>query len=124
MTDRTKMPKKAATSGGVLIALGVIVTIVSDSQSVTSLIPAFIGAVFLILGLLARAKPDLNHHLMHALAAIALLAVLGSLGSLISRSSTGWALFAQLATTVIAGFLLQQSVMAFKNRSKLTTEES
>ncbi|MBK01273.1 MAG: hypothetical protein VX983_08855 [Actinomycetota bacterium] len=118
------MPKKAATSGGVLIALGVIVTIVSDSQSVTSLIPAFIGAVFLILGLLARAKPDLNHHLMHALAAIALLAVLGSLGSLISRSSTGWALFAQLATTVIAGFLLQQSVMAFKNRSKLTTEES
>ena len=47
------MPIKAATSGGVLIALGVIVTIVSDSQSVTSLIPAFIGAVFLILGLLS-----------------------------------------------------------------------
>ena len=118
------MPIKAATSGGVLIALGVIVTLVSDSQSVTSLIPAFIGAVFLILGLLARAKPDLSHHLMHALAAIALLAVLGSLGSLIGRGSTGWALFAQLATIVVAGFLLQQSVMAFKNRSKLTTEES
>ena len=118
------MANKAATGGGVLIALGVIVTLVSDSQSVTSLIPAFIGAVFLVLGLLARAKPDLSHHLMHALAAIALLAVLGSLGSLIGRGSTGWALFAQLATIVVAGFLLQQSVMAFKNRSKLTTEES
>ena len=118
------MANKASTSGGLLIVLGVIVTIVSDSQSVTSLIPAFIGVVFLVLGLLARAKPDLSHHLMHALAAIALLAVLGSLGSLISRGSTGWALFAQLATIVIAGFLLQQSITAFKNRTKRLAEES
>lgn len=117
------MANKVSTSGGLLIALGVIVTIVSDSQSVTSLIPAFIGAVFLVLGLLARAKPDLSHHLMHAVAAIALLAVLGSLGSLISRGSTGWALFAQLATIVIAGFLLQQSIAAFKDRTKRLTEE-
>ena len=117
------MANKVSTSGGLLIALGVIVTIVSDSQSVTSLIPAFIGAVFLVLGLLARAKPDLSHHLMHAVAAIALLAVLGSLGSLIGRGSTGWALFAQLATIVIAGFLLQQSIAAFKDRTKRLTEE-
>ena len=88
------------------------------------MIPAFIGVLFLLLGILARLKPNLAHHLMHAMAVLALLAVLGSLGSIVGRGSTGWALFSQLVTIVIAGLLLQQSIKAFKDRVKRLAEES
>ena len=118
------MAKQTSLCGGLLIALGIVVTIVSDSGSVTSLIPAFIGALLLVLGVMATKKPDLGHHLMHAMATVALLAVIGSLGSLIGRGSTGRALFSQLATIVIAGFLVANSVKAFRNRAKRIAEES
>ena len=107
------MSNKAIITGAILIALGVVVTILSDSDSVTSLIPAFIGAIFVLIGVVARANPDLNHHLMHAAAAVSLLAILGSLGSLIGRGSGGWALFSQLVTVVVVGIFLQQAVMSF-----------
>ena len=108
------MAAKALITGAALIVLGVIVTIVSDSSSVTSLIPAFIGVVFVAIGLVARARPNLNHHLMHAAAALALVAILGSAGSAIGRGSTGWALFAQLATVVIAAGFLYFAVNSFR----------
>lgn len=108
------MPTKAITAGAVLIALGIIVTIASDSGSVTSLIPAFFGVVLAGLGVAARAKPDLGHHLMHGAAALSLLAILGSLGSAIGRGSSGWALFSQLATIVIAGAFLFFAVQSFR----------
>ena len=117
------MTKQTSICGALLVALGVIVTIVSDSGSVTSLIPAFVGIIFLVLGVAAAAKPTMSHHLMHMMAVIALLAVVGSLGSLIGRGSTGWALFSQLATVIIAGFLLVNAIQAFRNRPQQSSEE-
>ena len=112
------MTKQTSICGAILIALGVIVTIVSDSGSVTSLIPAFVGIILLALGLAASAKPAIGHHLMHMMAVIALLALLGSLGSLIGRGSTGWALLSQLVTIVVTGFLLMNAIQAFRNRAQ------
>lgn len=108
------MADKTIGLGGALIVLGVIVTIASSSGSATSLIPAFVGVVFLALGLVARAKPDLNHHLMHASAAVALVAILGSLGSAIGRGAEGWALFAQVATIVLCAGYLWFAVQSFR----------
>ncbi len=108
------MATKTISLGAALIVLGVIVTIASSSGSATSLIPAFIGIVFVALGLVARAKPDLNHHLMHASAALALVAVLGSLGSAIGRGAEGWALFAQIATIVLCAAYLFVAVQSFR----------
>ena len=112
------MTKQPTISGAILIALGVIVTIVSDSGSATSLIPAFVGIILLALGLAASAKPAMGHHLMHMMAVIALLALLGSLGSLIVRGSNGWALLSQLVTIVVTGFLLMNAIQAFRNRAQ------
>ena len=75
------MARNAILADATLVIVGIVITIASDSESVTSLITAFVGAVFVGLGLLARAKPGLNHHVMHAAAGLALLGVLGSLGS-------------------------------------------
>jgi hypothetical protein len=108
------MSKKSVIVGSILILLGVIVTIISDSSSATSLIPAFIGAVFVVLGLGGNLKPQLNHHFMHGAAALSLIAILGSLGSLIGRGSTGWALFSQLATTIICLLFMVTAIQSFK----------
>tara|TARA_A200000159_G_C7064707_1_gene231817 strand:- start:31 stop:387 length:357 start_codon:yes stop_codon:yes gene_type:complete len=108
------MSKKSVIVGSILILLGVIVTIISDSGSATSLIPAFIGVVFVVLGLGGNLKPELNHHFMHGAAALSLIAILGSLGSLIGRGSTGWALFSQLATTIICLLFMIAAIQSFK----------
>ncbi|MEM1333386.1 MAG: hypothetical protein AAGG08_08005 [Actinomycetota bacterium] len=108
------MAQKSIIAGGVLVAVGVLVTLLSDSSSATSLIPAFIGVVYVVIGLVGRAKPDLNKHLMHGAAALSLLAILGSLGSAIGRGSTGWALFAQLTTVVVAGVFLFFAIQSFR----------
>ena len=108
------MAVRTIVAGIALIALGILVSIASDSSSVTSLIPAIVGVVLLGLGLGARMRPGIAHHLMHAAAAIALLVILGSLGSAISRGSPGWALFAQLGSVVIAAVYLGYAVASFR----------
>lgn len=108
------MARISLLTGLALIALGLLVTVASDSQSVTSLIPAFIGAVYLVLGIAGAARPSINHHLMHAAAALSLLAILGSLGSLIGRGSEGWAAVAQVGTVVIAGVFLALAIRSFR----------
>ncbi len=117
------MATKTISLGAALIVLGLIVTIASDSGSVTSLIPAFIGIIFVILGLVARTKPDLNRHLMHGAAAVALLAVVSSLGSAIGRGAEGWALFAQVGTIVLCALYLVFAVQSFR-AARLAREAS
>ena len=118
------MAIKAIAVGAALIALGIVVSLASDSSSVTSLLPAFLGVIFVVLGLLARSLPTAAHHFMHAAAALALLAVLGSLGSAVGRGSTGWALFVQIATVIIAGIFLQQAIMSFRAARQARQAES
>ncbi|MEM8926245.1 MAG: hypothetical protein AAGD35_22295 [Actinomycetota bacterium] len=117
------MANKAILAGVVLIVTGIVVTIASDSESVTSLIPAFIGAVYVLIGLGARMLPHLSHHLMHGAAALSLLAILGSLGSLIGRGSTGWALVAQLVTVAVAAVFLFFAVQSFR-AARLARQEA
>ncbi len=65
-----------------LIALGVACRLISDSTSFTLLIPAFIGGLFLVAGLIAL-KPGARKHAMHAAAVLALLGIGGSVGALV-----------------------------------------
>ncbi len=109
------MPLRSILVGCALIVVGIVVTLASDSSSATSLIPAVIGVLFVILGLAARMRPAIAHHAMHGAAALALLAILGSLGSLIGRGSTGWALVAQLATIVLTGAFLYLAIDSFRS---------
>ncbi|MCH1512785.1 MAG: hypothetical protein P8J01_05020 [Acidimicrobiales bacterium] len=108
------MANKAFITGGLLVVLGLVITVASDSNSVTSLIPTFVGVIFELLGFGARKKPDLSHHFMHAAAALSLIAIIGSIGSLVGRGSTGWALFAQLGTIVICGGFMIMAIQSFK----------
>jgi len=118
------MARNSMIAGALLILVGVLVSFASDSGSVTVLIPAFIGVVFVALGAVGWAKPDLNRHLMHAAAALAVLVILGGAGSAIGRGSSGWALGAQLSTIVVAGAFLVLAIRSFRAARLARTVET
>ena len=71
------MSSQTLYTGVALIVLGIGGYVVSGAASATALIPAFIGAVFVLLGLLGR-KDSLRKHVMHGSLLLALLAVGGT----------------------------------------------
>jgi hypothetical protein len=74
--------------GFVLIAIGLIGYVATGAASVTALIPAMIGAVLLVLALVAR-SPEARKHAMHAAVALALVAALGTLPRLLPALMAG-----------------------------------
>ena len=62
-----------------LIVWGIGVTILSDSQSITSLIPVIFGLPIIILSFFAKKFPDRKKLLMHIVVLIGLIIFLGGL---------------------------------------------
>jgi hypothetical protein len=73
------------------------------AKSITALIPAFVGAPLIVLGLLAL-KESLLKHAMHAAAVVGLLGLLGAAGDVVRRlkgdgigGASGFSVLAMLA---------------------------
>jgi hypothetical protein len=77
------MPSVTRYVGFLLILLGVGTYMATGRTSFTAMIPAFFGAAFLILALIAR-NPNARKHVMHAAVAIALVGALAPLPRIIS----------------------------------------
>jgi len=77
------MAKTTAVFGLLLIGNGLYGYTASDSESITALIPAFVGGVLLLCAIGSIAKPALNMHLMHVAALLGVLGCLAALGRLI-----------------------------------------
>ena len=71
------MPPVTIGFGVAMILLGAGFYLGTETQSVTALIPAFAGILFVLLGVLAF-KEGLRKHVMHAAAALGLLGMIGS----------------------------------------------
>ena len=110
------MPAITRTVGFLLVLLGIVSYIGTGGASITALIPAMIGALFLILALIAR-TPEARKHVMHAAVAIALLAVLGGVPRIITAVNAGEiqrpAVLAQIAMAVILGVYVLLGVKSF-----------
>lgn len=76
------MPALTLLTGAVLTVTGVIAYIVTDFSSWTALIPAIVGVLLVVAGVLAR-NENLRKHAIHGALAIALLGMLGSLRNVI-----------------------------------------
>ena len=85
------MSSQTLYTGVALVVLGVVGYVASGAASITALIPAVIGAVFIVLGLLGR-RESLRKHAMHVTMLVALIAIAGTF-----RGLTG--LFAWLGGT-------------------------
>lgn len=102
--------------GFLLILLGIGSYVATGRTSITAMIPAFFGAVFLILALVAR-KPDARKHAMHAGVALALVGALAVLPRIISGIGAGNltrpAVLSQIATAIILGVYVALGVRSF-----------
>ena len=97
------MPKIALAVGALLIVVGGwAYTASGPGASPTALIPAVLGLLLVVTGVVALRRHDARRHAMHAAAAIALIGALGSLGQLIASPAAGSA-HADIART--AGLL-------------------
>ena len=110
------MPLVTRVVGFLLVLLGVVGYIGTGATSVTALIPAFVGAVFLILALVAR-NPGARKHVMHAAVAIALLAVVGGVPRIMAAVNAGDltrpAVLAQIAMALILAVYVLLGVKSF-----------
>jgi hypothetical protein len=110
------MPATTRLFGFLLIVLGLVSYVATGRTSVTALIPAFVGAVFLVLALLAR-NPAARKHVMHAAVALALIGALGTLMRVISAVNAGNAgrpaALAQIAMTVLLFVYVALGVRSF-----------
>lgn len=75
------MAKTTVAFGVVLVLLGIVGYLGTGAHSPTALIPAAIGIVLLVMGILAR-SPRLRMHAMHGAALAGLLGFAGSVGGI------------------------------------------
>jgi hypothetical protein len=109
------MPALTRTVGFLLILLGVSGYIGTGRASITALIPAIFGAIFLVLAMVAR-NPNARRHAMHAAVALALLGVLGTAPRIFAAISAGTAgRVATLAQIAMALALLVYVVFGVKS---------
>jgi Co/Zn/Cd efflux system component len=84
------VPKLALAFGAALIAVGVwAYTASGPGASPTALIPAAIGLLIAIAGLVGLQGGATRKHAMHAAAAVALVGALGSVGQLVASPAAG-----------------------------------
>lgn len=115
------MPIVTIVVGTLLSALGILGYVVSDSRSLTALIPLGFGMAIELCGALAL-KPELKKHAMHGASVVSLLGVLGSAPGAISflRLITGgdvarpFAAKIQAAMFVICAVFLALCVRSFQ----------
>ena len=110
------MPSTTRLVGFVLIILGLASYVLTGMTSMTALIPAFFGVVFLLLAMAARGE-SLRRHMMHAAAAVALLGLLGTLARLVPALAAGElmrpAVLSQLAMSLVLAVYVVLGVQSF-----------
>jgi peptidoglycan/LPS O-acetylase OafA/YrhL len=107
------LPKITIAIGLLLILQGVGFYFVTETKSMTALIPTFIGLPILVLGCVAL-KESLRKHAMHGAVALALLGLLAPIGRIASAglkfSAAGVSLILMI---VLCGGLLVLGIKSF-----------
>jgi hypothetical protein len=104
--ERAAVAKLTIVLGGLLVVLGVVGFVLTGSEHVTALIPAFAGVLFVICGGVAMI-PAARKHAMHAAAALALLGFAGTVPGIIKLVKWGTGTLPDRPAAVVS-----QSIMA------------
>ncbi len=103
-------------AGGLLIALAVAVSLISESPSITVWIPAFLGIPLVVCGLIAL-KPEARAAAVHVALLLGLLGGVASLAKLVQSMTdpgvSGLAAMSQLAMFVICAAYVILGIRSF-----------
>ena len=119
------MPKITLLVGFLLLVQGVGFYIGTSFQSITALIPAFVGLPMLVLGILAL-KDSARKHAMHLASALALLGLLAAVGRVLSAGLSvspagGLVLILALITAVFLVLCIKSFIDARRKRDDSET---
>ena len=105
--------------GLILAALGILSYVGTGRTSITALIPAFFGVVFVILAWVAR-NESVRKHVMHAAMVVALLGIGGTGARLVPGIAAGTldfgrvAVWSQFVTVALLVWYLVKGIQSFK----------
>ena len=111
MNTSTPMTTITLAAGAVLTVLGIAGYALSGAASLTALIPALVGVLLAICGVLAR-QDKLRRHAIHAALAVALLGALGSLMNVVKIGQV-FAGTAQRPTAVVVSTIMFLILVAY-----------
>ena len=116
------IPNLSKVAGGILVIWGLVDYFMqsADPPSVTAMIPAFMGAPLLILGILSERNEANRHHYMHAAMIFALLMVIGGAQGLIDiGGKSNLAIGSHLILVVLGSIFMTAGIMSFRHARKL-----
>lgn len=116
------MPSTTRLFGLILIVLGIAGYTMTGRTSLTALIPAFFGAIFVVCALVAR-KEAARRHAMHAAVALGLIGALASLFRAVPAVMGGGAarpaVLSQIAMAILLIVYVALGVQSFIAARKL-----
>lgn len=113
------IPNFAMVCGGILILSGIISYLISDTGSLTALIPSFFGIPLLIMGFLSNRNEANKHHYMHAAMVFALVSVLGGMRIFsIWSDASGLTLLSHVILIIVGTIFMVAGILSFRHTRK------
>ena len=117
------IPRIAIYEGAFLVLWGIAAYIISGQSSITAMIPSFMGAPLMILGILSERMPNIRHHLMHAAMILSLVMVMGGARVFAQMSEmSNLAISAHVALILVGGCCMVCGIMSFR-AARIAREE-
>ena len=108
--------------GAFLVIWGFSISLLSESSSITSFIPAFIGLPFILIGIISKVKPSLRKALMHIAVLIGVIAFLGGLDffrGMLSNYYAGMSKLMLMVTGFLYVYVCVKSFLFVRRQKKL-----
>ena len=113
------IPNFALVCGGILILSGIISYLISDTGSLTALIPSFFGIPLLIMGFLSNRNEANKHHYMHAAMVFALVSVLGGMRIFsIWSDASDLTLLSHVILIIVGTIFMVAGILSFRHTRK------
>jgi hypothetical protein len=113
------IPNFAMVCGGILMLSGIISYLISDTGSLTALIPSFFGIPLLIMGFLSNRNEANKHHYMHAAMVFALVSVLGGMRIFsIWSDASDLTLLSHVILIIVGTIFMVAGILSFRHTRK------
>ncbi|MAT49496.1 MAG: hypothetical protein CMA27_06665 [Euryarchaeota archaeon] len=115
------VPRISELIGSIMVLWGIIVYLLTDMSSFTSLIPSFVGLPIVLSGLLVRKLPEKRSLFMHISSTFGLISVLGGAMAFNGVMNNDWSMstISQLFLLIIGGIYLVICVKSFIHAKKM-----
>ena len=125
--DNKTMPKLTIYYGLLLIVWGIIVSVVSESKSITSYAPTILGIPLFVSGFMSLKKPEKRKLWMHVAVSFGLLCAIGGTRFFsVMDTATAYALSSMLMLlvtgTIYTALCIRSFIQARKNKDQKNPE--